>query len=122
MHSAKLSVLEGVSRLLHTVSSLPESRLPHCGPAALKCTESAGCSGKKTTNLQYRVLGAGIPGAHLACKRHSAPLFAIYFCQYLSLTAECYCLHKFKKVFLSAGSDARPRAPPCSSKAVKKKT
>lgn len=53
IYSAKLSVLEGVLPSLHKVSSLPESRFPHYGPAAHKCTESAGCSGKKNINLQY---------------------------------------------------------------------
>lgn len=56
-------------------------------------------------------LGSGISGAHPACKGHLSPLFPIYFCRYLSLTWGCYCLHKFKNIFLSAGSEASPLAP-----------
>lgn len=59
--------------------------------------------------------GLGVWGlesrAHLACKQRSTSLFATSFCQYLSLTGECYCLHKVKKVFLTAGSDASLHAP-----------
>lgn len=107
-------VLQAVSPSLHKVSSSPGNRFLHYGPAALKCTESACCSGEKkiqTCRRNSDGLGSGISGAHPACKGHLSPLFPIYFCRYLSLTWGCYCLHKFKNIFLSAGSEASPHAP-----------
>lgn len=80
INSAKVSGLGSVSPQ-HKAPSFPDSRFPHCGPAALQCAENDACLGKKTAVLHPGEigmiwgLGSGVWGT--ACKY-------VPFCPFIS--------------------------------------